>query len=143
MPNLIRNDYAFGAVTKALDGLSLRSKAITNNVANIDTPGFKSAEVTFEQELQAAVLRPVADDFQMVVTDGAHMPDGALRQDVGLVQAKSQVQDGSAYRNDGNNVDVDREMVRLAETQLQFSAATTFTNLKFAQLRQAIYEGRR
>ena len=137
MPNLIRNDYAFGAVTKALDGLSLRSKAITNNVANIDTPGFKSAEVTFEQELQAAVLRPVADDFQMVVTDGAHMPGGALRQDVGLVQ------DGSAYRNDGNNVDVDREMVRLAETQLQFSAATTFTNLKFAQLRQAIYEGRR
>jgi hypothetical protein len=56
MPNLIRNDYAFGAITKALDGLSLRSKAITNNVANIDTPGFKSAEVTFEQELQAAVL---------------------------------------------------------------------------------------
>jgi flagellar basal-body rod protein FlgB len=65
MPNLIRNDYAFGAITKALDGLSLRSKAITNNVANIDTPGFKSAEVTFEQELQAAVLRPVADDFQI------------------------------------------------------------------------------
>ena len=118
-------------------------RSITNNVANIDTPGFKSAEVTFEQELQAAVLRPVADDFQMVVTDGAHMSGGALRQDVGLVQAKSQVQDGLKYRNDGNNVDVDREMVRLAETQLQFSAATTFTNLKFAQLRQAIYEGKR
>jgi flagellar basal-body rod protein FlgB len=46
-------------------------------------------------------------------------------------------------RNDGNNVDIDREMVRLAETQIQFSAATAFTNLKFAQLRQAIYEGRR
>ncbi len=143
MPNLIRSDYAFGAITKALDGLSLRSKAITNNVANIDTPGFKSAEVTFEQELQAAVLRPVADDFQMLITDGAHMPGGRLRQDVGLVQAKSQVQDGLTFRNDGNNVDIDREMVRLAETQLQFSAATTFTNLKFAHLRQAIYEGRR
>lgn len=143
MPNLIRNDAAFGAIVKSLDGLSLRSRAITNNVANVDTPGFKTSEVSFEEELAAAVNRPSPDTFQMVSTNAAHFGVSMSRPKIEDIQAKTQVLSGNTMRNDGNNVDIDREMVRLAETQIQFSAATAFTNLKFAQLRQAIYEGRR
>ena len=143
MPNLIRNDAAFGAIVKSLDGLSLRSRAITNNVANVDTPGFKTSEVSFEEELAAAVNRPAPDTFQMVSTNQAHFGLSMSRPNIDAIQAKTQVLSGNTMRNDGNNVDIDREMVRLAETQIQFSAATAFTNLKFAQLRQAIYEGRR
>ncbi len=143
MPNLIRNDAAFGAIVKSLDGLSLRSRAITNNVANVDTPGFKTSEVSFEEELAAAVNRPSPDTFQMVSTNAAHFGVSMSRPNIEDIQAKTQVLSGNTMRNDGNNVDIDREMVRLAETQIQFSAATAFTNLKFAQLRQAIYEGRR
>lgn len=143
MPNLIRNDIAFGAIVKSLDGLSLRSRAITNNVANIDTPGFKTSEVSFEEELAAAVNRPAPDTFQMVSTNQAHFGLSMDRPNIEAIQAKTHALSGTTLRNDGNNVDIDREMVRLAETQIQFSAATAFTNLKFAQLRQAIYEGRR
>lgn len=143
MPNLIRNDTAFSAIVKSLDGLSLRSRAIANNVANVDTPGFKSSEVSFEDELALAVNRPAPDAFQMVATDKAHFGVSLARPDIEGIEAKTQVMRDLTYRNDGNNVDIDREMLRLAETQIQFSAATAFTNLKFAQLRQAIYEGRR
>lgn len=143
MPNLIRNDVAFGALAKALDGLSLRGRTITNNVANVDTPGFKSSEVSFEEELAAAVRQPSGADFQMVSTNRLHMGTMPTRADLSGVEAKTQALRAQSLRNDGNTVDIDREMIRLAETQIQFSAATAFTNLKFAQLRQAIYEGRR
>ncbi len=143
MPNLIRNDTAFGAIVKSLDGLSLRSRAITNNVANVDTPGFKTTEVSFEDELAVAINRPAPDSFRMVATNTAHFGTTLRRPDIEGLAARSQEMRGLTLRNDGNNVDIDREMVRLAETQIQFSAATAFTNLKFAQLRQAIYEGRR
>jgi flagellar basal-body rod protein FlgB len=50
---------------------------------------------------------------------------------------------GSQLRNDGNNVDVDREMSRLAETSLTYNALVQAMNMKLSGLRSAIFEGRR
>ena len=142
MADIIRNDLATRALEKALDGLSLRAQAITNNVSNIDTPNFKTSEVTFEQDLQAALRRPSGEELPLAVTDGNHI-GGFMPISVDAVRAKSNPMLQTTVRNDGNNVDIDREMARLAETQLSFQATTQLLNVKFRQLQQAIWEGKK
>jgi flagellar basal-body rod protein FlgB len=143
MPDLVRNDLTTKLLEKALDGLSLRQQAISNNMANVDTPNFKATEVSFEDDLHAALKRqPSADSLELRTSDARHI--GAFEPvDVDSVQARSTQLLTTSMRNDGNNVDVDREMTRLAETQLFFQAATQLVNVKFNQLKQAIWEGKR
>jgi flagellar basal-body rod protein FlgB len=143
MPDLIKNDVTARLLEKALDGLSLRQKAITNNVANVDTPNFKSSEVTFEQDLQAAIRRgPASDELALTTTSDLHIGNSG-RVNVDDVRPRSTQLLHTSLRNDGNNVDIDREMTRLAETQLFFQTATQLVNVKFNQLKTAIWEGKK
>src|SRR5947209_18185980 len=73
--DLIRNDLTTRVLAQSLDGLSLRAQTISNNVANIDTPNFKSSEVTFEQQLDAAIntQHDAGDGLQMTMTHAAHI----------------------------------------------------------------------
>jgi flagellar basal-body rod protein FlgB len=143
MPDLVRNDLTTRLLEKALDGLSARQNAITNNLANIDTPNFKSTEVTFEEDLGAAIRRQAApDDLPLRATDARHLGTPQLVS-ADSISPRAQQIVATTLRNDGNNVDVDREMTRLAETQLFFQAATQLINVKFNQLKTAIWEGRR
>jgi flagellar basal-body rod protein FlgB len=139
--DITRTDVAARALEKALDGLSLRSQAISHNVANVDTPNFKRSEVHFEQDLQAALRRP-AGGVAMAITNGRHLGTAAPAT-VDAVTARAVPLANTTLRNDGNNVDMDREMARLAETQLGFQAAAQLMNTKFHHLRQAIWEGRK
>ncbi len=139
--DLIRNDLATQALKKALDGLSLRAQAIANNVANVDTPNFKSSEVTFEQDLQAALSRR-PDGLPLAMTNARHLSDGSPVT-LDAVQPRAVPLLSTSMRNDGNNVDIDREMAQLAETQLSFQAATQLINSKFQQLKLAIWEGKK
>ncbi|MBI3974215.1 MAG: flagellar basal body rod protein FlgB [Chloroflexi bacterium] len=141
MVDIVRNDLATRALEKALDGLSLRAQAISNNVANVDTPNFKTSEVTFERDLQAALNRR-PEGLPLSRTDEQHI-GGLMPISVDRVQPKAVPILNSTLRNDGNNVDVDREMSRLAETQLSFQATTQLLNVKFRQLMQAIWEGKK
>lgn len=143
MPDIIKNDVTARLLEKALDGLSQRQRAITNNVANIDTPNFKTTEVTFEEDLQSAIQRgPAPDSLALRVADSRHI--GSVQQiSLDAVQPRSTQMLTSSIRNDGNNVDVDREMTRLAETQIFFQTATQLMNTKFQQLKTAIWEGKK
>jgi flagellar basal-body rod protein FlgB len=143
MPDLIRNDLTMRLLEKALDGLSLRQQAISNNVANVDTPNFKATEVSFEENLHEALRRqPSPDTLELRVSDPRHIGFEAP-VDVDSISPRAQQLLTTSMRNDGNNVDVDREMTRLAETQLFFQAATQLVNVKFNQLKTAIWEGRK
>ena len=138
-----RTDLTTRVLEKALNGLSTRAAAISNNVANVDTPNFKTSEVVFEQDLQSALRRGSnPNDLQMAVTDQGHLR-GFAPPSVDGVQARAIPMLNTTMRNDGNNVDIEREMARLAETQLSFQATTQMLNLKYQQLRQAIWEGKR
>ena len=142
--DLVRNDFTNRVLEKALDGLSLRQSAIANNIANVDTPNFKASEVSFEEQLQAAVNRTPAldDEIPLALTNSAHIP---LNQPVSLddLRPASVRLSTTTMRNDGNNVDVDRQMSELAETQLSYQAATQLVNTKLHLLRQAIWEGKK
>ncbi|HEU5318974.1 MAG TPA: flagellar basal body rod protein FlgB [Chloroflexota bacterium] len=143
MPDVIRHDLTTKLLEKALDGLSLRQQAISNNMANVDTPNFKATEVSFEEDLAAAIRRqPSPDTLELRTSDSRHI--GAFEPvDATSIQPRATQLLTTSMRNDGNNVDVDREMTRLAETQLFFQAATQLVNVKFNQLKQAIWEGKR
>ena len=143
MPDLIRNDLTTKLLEKALDGLSLRQQAISNNVANVDTPNFKATEVSFEEDLKSALKQqPSTDVLEMRVSDARHIGSQAS-VDIDTISPRAQQLLTTSMRNDGNNVDVDREMTRLAETQLFFQATTQLINVKFNQLKTAIWEGKK
>jgi len=94
-------------LAKAVEGTWQRNTAISNNIANVDTPGYKRQDVAFESYLQRALAkdsRPSKETLDKIkpktVTDYSM----------------------NSYRLDGNNVDMDAEMGYLAENQLRYNA---------------------
>lgn len=125
-------DRGIAQLTAWLNGLSRRQSAIANNVANIDTPGYRRQEVNFETELQRAFGRTTGS---LAVTDPRHIaaPPRAVNQ-LGL----DPQQHLTSSRLDGNTVDIDQEMVLLAETQMRYQAAAQALTKKLTNIRTAI-----
>ena len=115
-----------------LNGLSRRQGAISNNIANIDTPGYLRQQVNFETELQRQFSGGSA---QMAATNERHYTAGSqLRGQLGVDPQQLL----TSSRNDGNNVDIDQEMVLLTETQMQFQAASQVLSKKLGNIRTVI-----
>ena len=114
----------------ALSGLAARQRVISNNVANADTPNFKASVVNFEDALRNAIAgrAGLGADSQAALNASVSQPS---------VVTNTQV------RGDGNNVDIDREMVQLAETTLTFGALTQIMATRLAMMRSVITDGRR
>jgi len=123
-------DATTAALAKTLDGAAARHRAIAENIANVDTPGFQRADVSFENELQAALK------------DAQAHPRTALEHIRG-VRPRLLRDTVSPVRADGNNVDIDREMARVAQNTMEFQAAARALATKLRMLRAAISEGRR
>jgi flagellar basal-body rod protein FlgB len=97
-----------------MDMLSMRQKLVSSNIANADTPGYKTQDI----DMNAS--------FHSMLTGGL-----AQQADVG----------GLTVKNDGNNVDLDREARLLAENSMRFNMAATLMKSQIAQVREAIKEG--
>src|SRR5918998_338375 len=101
--------------------------ASAGNLANVDTPGYKTKEVNFAETLKNK-LAPANSTFP-----GAAAPNGGVvMQDV----------EGLPVRRDGNNVQLDRELLSMSRASGDFSAAQTALAAKFRLVRYAINEGR-
>lgn len=103
-----------------LDVTSFRHTLIASNMANIDTPGYRTRDINFRQELRRA-------------TGGLEWADvsPAVRQVQGLLE-----------RPDGNNVSLERESLLMAETQLRFRTGVELLRSEFRRLSLAINEGK-
>ncbi len=100
---------------KAADASWLREATITNNLANVDTPGFKRKDVDFEGVLKTELGRSKYVTLDQKVKD-LHMNH---------LNAPAYTDSSNfSYRLDGNNVDVDTEQVELASEQLRYTALT-------------------
>jgi len=102
----------------ALDGLSLRQDITSDNIANVDTPGYHAKEVNFEQTLKQ-VMNGKSDEVNLLRTHVNHLDIPG--QQVLFKTAESRF---GTPRADGNNVDIDREMVQMNETGMRQSAIT-------------------
>ena len=104
--------------------------ASAGNLANIDTPGYKAKEVTFSDALKSK-LAPANSTFP-----GKSQSDS---EDLGLGQKEVE---GLPARRDGNNVQIDRELLSMGRAAGDFSAAQTALAAKFRLVRYAINEGK-
>lgn len=118
------------ALSQALDLGSARLQAISNNLSNVNTPGFKRQDATF-----AALLQSAEDN------DGVPAFDGD--SDDGASAGPSLVtQQGGSMRPDGNNVDIDTETSRMAAAEIYYQGASQLISGQFASLKYAISGGR-
>jgi flagellar basal-body rod protein FlgB len=113
------NDPSIDALSRFLDVSVFRSGLILSNMANVDTPGYRTRDVNFSQELERAASSPEEAVFSPVA-----------RQVGGLIE-----------RPDGNNVNLERESMLLADTQLRFNACVQLLRDRFKMLSSAIHEG--
>ena len=129
------NDPVQTALEKTLDACALRQRVIADNIANVDTPGFKKNTVQFEEALSRA-LRGEALSLQ--VSDPRHIGNDSL------AAVKPEVEEirNTTLRTDGNNVDLDEEMINLVTNTLEYRAAAQFLSGKFKTLHYVISGGR-
>jgi flagellar basal-body rod protein FlgB len=120
-------------LVKSLDASMLRSRVIANNIANINTPGYQRLDVSFEDELRKALDN---GKLRGMRTNDKHMPIG--RQDLSGVNATVQKPVDPTLPSGVNNVDIDKEMADLAQTQIQYNFMAKFLKGKYTRLNAAI-----
>jgi flagellar basal-body rod protein FlgB len=130
----VRSDLTWNVLAKNLEGLSQRFDAVSSNIANANTPRYARREVRFEDQLQALLDAP--KKLPLAVTDERHM---ALRPlSVDQVRPREVRPVDEIYRLDGNNVDPEVEMARLAETRMAYNATNRLVGKKAGLYRLAI-----
>ncbi len=117
---------------RSLDASALRQKAISNNLANAETPNYQPQRVVFEQTLKEALNSSTA--FSGKRTDARHIPIGSQTQ----IPSPYMMQEKAIVNNDGNGVDVDYEMTALSRNSLWYNALAQQMNHEFNQLKTAI-----
>lgn len=126
----------------SLHGLTTRHRAIGQNVANADTPGYKRLEVAYEARLRQQIKgqKHAADELPLAANHGRHFTLGPQAgAGSGEIVTIQQVKDES-YRNDKNNVDVELEMAKLAETNIRYNSMATLARNKFDGIKSILRE---
>ncbi len=124
---------------KALDTAALRQKIIANNITNVDVPNFKRSEVNFESELKRVINEKESDEsaIKALVTDSRHIPF-SVPGNISSVKPKINFDYTSSYRNDGNNVDIEKEVVDASENQLKYNLFIQRINSIFSGIKKVI-----
>jgi flagellar basal-body rod protein FlgB len=102
-------------IEQYMDLVSARQKLVASNIANADTPGYKTRDLDFQSELRA-----VTEEHPARTVEVAGLP----------------------VKNDGNNVSIDRESRLLAENALRFNLASNLMRAELRMVRSAIQEGK-
>ena len=113
---------------KVLDYLWGRQSVSLNNVANVDTPGFKSQYVTFEEEMS----RRLSEASSLKKS-----PKKAVSEAIRASQSKLNTTWQESSRLDGNNVDMDQEQVEIVRTAYEYQYMLSSLNSGIGRLRSA------
>jgi len=124
---------------RSLDAATLRHRTIANNIANIDTPQYKSKQVVFEEFLQQELAGIQGTrKLEAYRTDARHIPfsnsgSGLLPQ---IISNPDQI-----VQNNGNDVDMESEMNQLAKNTIWYNGLTQLTAGSFQKLKNVIQGG--
>lgn len=111
-------------LSEAMQKASQRHSLLSENLANVNTPGYKRRDMDFNITLQGE-------------QDRLTLMNHRLKS-----QPRVNVESNASTRNDGNSVDLEKEVMSIAETELRYSALTDLTNRYFSGLKNVIREGR-
>ena len=109
---------------RAMDRTTERHQLLTTNLANVNTPGYKRKDVEFGVALEGAMER------------------GSERLALGRQAGTQRNAQNGSLRGDGNSVDLEREVMAIAETELRYQMLTDMTAGYFRSLKNVIKEGR-
>ncbi|MEW6739034.1 MAG: flagellar basal body rod protein FlgB [Nitrospirota bacterium] len=111
-------DNTIKVLEKMLDVAAFRQKVLASNIANADTPGYKAKDISFQKELDRAI-------------EGSKGQDNEVYETVTTMPNR-----------DGNTVNLDIEMAKVAENTLIYNAATQLMTMKVRMLKDVIKGGR-
>ena len=97
-----------------MDLLSARQKVVASNIANADTPGYKTKDIDFQSEFRSALGGATPQSFEVA---------------------------GLPVKNDGNNVSLDRESRLLTENDMRFNLASNLVRSEVQAIRAALQTG--
>jgi len=118
---------------QAMDqGLTLASKRqafIASNLANIDTPGYRTKDFSFEGAMKSA-LAGQTSPTSLATTHPMHLQGSTSA----ALPPSADILKPNAERNDGNDVNLDRENMLMARTQTAYQTASTFMQVELRKL---------
>ncbi|MCW2926391.1 MAG: flagellar basal-body rod protein FlgB [Thermoleophilia bacterium] len=120
-------DVTFQSLDLALGAAGKRQEVLANNLANVNTPGYKRLDVEFDGALKKAVEAARSGD----------------KSQIDELQPSVTTDDAVSVRADGNSVDVDQEMAFLAENNIRYNALVQITQKRLDTLKYVISDGRR
>lgn len=114
-------------IERGLDAAWLRNNVISQNIANVDTPGYKRKVVRFEEFLNSEMKTGVINSGgSKLYSEGMNVTEDSA---------------ATSYRSDGNNVDIENEMALLAANNLRYNTLIQRINGNFAKLKNVIRGG--
>ncbi|MBN2555721.1 MAG: flagellar basal body rod protein FlgB [Anaerolineales bacterium] len=128
MSDPILADPALTMAKRALDGLALRQELIGRNIANVDTPGYRAVDVNFEEALLQ--VQAHIDALDVARTDSDHLMPAENSPTF-----RSTFREGGNERADGNNVEIEQELMQMTETGVRYQAISQLISDKLVLLK--------
>lgn len=123
---------------KSLDVSLLRQEVIANNIANVDTPYYKRKMVTFESELNRVLDEQRRFPKYLLKTSQTRHIKNTFNKSIDDVQAHVFQEHDTHFRNDKNNVDIEKEVGDLNKNALHYNAVSTSIRLSLEHLKTAV-----
>lgn len=123
---------------KTLDLRARRHALISGNLANVETPGYTPSDLSFESELKGALAK--GKSASSGITNPRHIPLKGGGGNLALEQVQGTVveaRDGNSGP-DGNGVEMEGEMSKMAENQIMYNASIQLLSRKFDMMKTAI-----
>ena len=127
-------DGVLDQMKRFLDFSARKQQVITSNLANSETPGYKAKELNFRELFE----EEVGSGLKLRRTREKHLGGRPALVREPAIEEKP----GDALGQDGNNVDLDREMTELAQNVLKFSVVSRLYQHKIQQIKFSLREGR-
>lgn len=125
-------NHTMKSLESALNATAARQNVISQNIANVDTPFYKAKEVVFKHELEKAI------SIQAKKTHQNHIEFKYNNKSDYVIKSKN----NTVMNNNGNNVDIDKEMALLAENQILYNALIERLNGKFNAIKTVARGGK-
>lgn len=122
---------------KSLNAYSKRAKTLANNIANVNTPNYKRQDVQFEKLLENAISEDMGSKISGFISNDKHFK---INPKSNLENLESNVirEMSTTMRNDGNNVDIEKEQAEFAKNNIRYKFATSKISQDFGLLKSVI-----
>ena len=134
---LEKSFMSINILEKSMNASWMRNEAIVNNIANVDTPNYKRDIVKFENILDE---RMSSTSIEVKMTHKKHL--AIQSRNIENINPVIEKDLKSKYRKDGNNINIDAEMARLAKNTLQYNMLAQRVSGKIRKLKMIVKDGR-